>query len=147
MITVANRRTGAVGEYIGRPSPLGNPFMIGRDGTRDEVIAKYRVWLNDQLQINVEEKARLTYRLKQAEGKAFLALKGGDLIRLGLAEKATEAAVNAAVAQDEDVLRLSEKLAVRTGYVDRLRNLQKSFQGKLELVRSNEATRRKLVED
>lgn len=31
--------------YIGRPSPWGNPFTIGRDGTREEVIAKYREWL------------------------------------------------------------------------------------------------------
>ena len=52
MITVTNKRHGAVGEYIGRPSVLGNPFAIGRDGTRDEVIAKYRVWLNDQLHEN-----------------------------------------------------------------------------------------------
>ncbi len=27
--------------YIGRPSKWGNPFNIGRDGTREEVIAKY----------------------------------------------------------------------------------------------------------
>lgn len=27
--------------YIGRPSKWGNPFQIGRDGDRDEVIAKY----------------------------------------------------------------------------------------------------------
>ncbi len=27
--------------YIGRPSKWGNPFTIGRDGTREEVIAKY----------------------------------------------------------------------------------------------------------
>lgn len=31
--------------YIGRPSIWGNPFVIGRDGTRDDVIAKYRGWL------------------------------------------------------------------------------------------------------
>jgi hypothetical protein len=31
--------------YIGRPSPLGNPFVIGKDGARDEVVAKYRAWL------------------------------------------------------------------------------------------------------
>ena len=31
--------------YIGRPSRWGNPFVIGRDGTRDEVIAKYRAWV------------------------------------------------------------------------------------------------------
>jgi hypothetical protein len=28
--------------YIGRPSKWGNPFEIGVDGTRDEVIEKYR---------------------------------------------------------------------------------------------------------
>lgn len=28
--------------YIGRPSKWGNPFVIGQDGTREEVIAKYR---------------------------------------------------------------------------------------------------------
>jgi hypothetical protein len=28
--------------YVGRPSKWGNPFVIGRDGSRDEVIAKYR---------------------------------------------------------------------------------------------------------
>ena len=27
--------------YIGRPSPWGNPYRIGPDGTRDEVIKKY----------------------------------------------------------------------------------------------------------
>lgn len=32
--------SGAV--YVGRPSKWGNPFAIGRDGNRDEVIAKYR---------------------------------------------------------------------------------------------------------
>lgn len=31
--------------YIGRPSKWGNPFVIGKDGTREEVIAKYRAWL------------------------------------------------------------------------------------------------------
>jgi len=31
--------------YVARPSKWGNPFHIGRDGTRDEVIAKYREWL------------------------------------------------------------------------------------------------------
>jgi hypothetical protein len=34
--------------YIGRPSQWGNPFTIGKDGTREEVIAKYREWISDQ---------------------------------------------------------------------------------------------------
>lgn len=28
--------------YVGRPSKWGNPFQIGRDGSRREVIEKYR---------------------------------------------------------------------------------------------------------
>lgn len=31
--------------YIGRPSKWGNPFTIGVDGTRTEVIEAYRVYL------------------------------------------------------------------------------------------------------
>jgi len=30
--------------YIGRPSKWGNPFLIGKDGTREEVIKKYVDW-------------------------------------------------------------------------------------------------------
>jgi len=30
--------------YIGRPSKWGNPFVIGRDGTREEVINSFRVY-------------------------------------------------------------------------------------------------------
>jgi Domain of unknown function (DUF4326) len=31
--------------YIGRPSKWGNPFKIGKDGSREEVIQKYRQWV------------------------------------------------------------------------------------------------------
>jgi hypothetical protein len=42
--------------YIGRAngrlglpaSPFANPFVIGRDGTRQEVIEKYRAWILSQ---------------------------------------------------------------------------------------------------
>jgi uracil-DNA glycosylase family 4 len=34
--------------YIGRPSKWGNPFTIGKDGTRAEVIEKHRLWLMEQ---------------------------------------------------------------------------------------------------
>jgi len=30
--------------YIGRPDILGNPFKIGKDGTREEVIEKYKLY-------------------------------------------------------------------------------------------------------
>ena len=43
--TVANAIPSVNYVYIGRPSKWGNPFVIGRDGDRTEVIAKYREWV------------------------------------------------------------------------------------------------------
>lgn len=34
--------------YVGRPSKWGNPFVVGRHGTRDEVVALYEDWLKRQ---------------------------------------------------------------------------------------------------
>ncbi len=31
--------------YIGRPSKWGNPFVVGKDGTRKEVIEKYKKYI------------------------------------------------------------------------------------------------------
>ena len=41
---VLNKRTDRIPAnaiYCGRPSPFGNPFAIGRDGTRDDVCDKF----------------------------------------------------------------------------------------------------------
>ena len=37
--------------YIGRGSKWGNPFVIGKDGTREEVVEKYAEYIlkNDEL--------------------------------------------------------------------------------------------------
>jgi len=37
-----------VGIYIGRPSKWGNPFVIGRDGDRCDVVRKYEAWVQTQ---------------------------------------------------------------------------------------------------
>ena len=42
---LVGRQCAADRVYVGRPSTWGNPFVIGRDGTRDDVIAKYRGWI------------------------------------------------------------------------------------------------------
>ena len=39
--------TGAV--YVGRGSPWGNPFVIGRDGDRADVIRKFEVYARERL--------------------------------------------------------------------------------------------------
>lgn len=35
--------------YIGRGSLFGNPFKIGIDGTREEVIEKYKEYFDDKI--------------------------------------------------------------------------------------------------
>lgn len=37
--------------YIGRPSKWGNPFVIGPNGNRAQVIALYREWIMKQTQL------------------------------------------------------------------------------------------------
>jgi len=44
---VVNLRVTNCDVYIGRPSLWGNPYRIGRDGTRAAVLAKFRVYLRD----------------------------------------------------------------------------------------------------
>jgi hypothetical protein len=51
--------------YVGRPTPFGNPYVIGKDGTRAEVIAKHREY--------VLANAQLTALIKKD-------LKGKDLV-------------------------------------------------------------------
>jgi len=49
MTAVVNKKSGeAFDVFIGRPSKWGNPFLIGRDGSRATVIQKYERWLRQQ---------------------------------------------------------------------------------------------------
>jgi hypothetical protein len=54
IITVVNKFVIKEFEYIGRGSPLGNPFnMRGRtDAERDQVCDLYSTWLDEQLLTN-----------------------------------------------------------------------------------------------
>ncbi len=53
------------GVYIGRPmrgyrdEGWGNPFKIGRDGTRAQVIAKHRAWFMDQPELQARARREL----------------------------------------------------------------------------------------
>ena len=48
VVNIRDEEAADNGVYIGRPSRFGNPFVIGKDGTRDEVVDRYRAWLCDQ---------------------------------------------------------------------------------------------------
>lgn len=45
MTKVVNKYRESYDTYIGRGSKWGNPFVIGTDGNREQVIAKYKQWI------------------------------------------------------------------------------------------------------
>ena len=49
MCKVVNKYKEDYDVYIGRGSKWGNPYRIGEDGTREEVIEKYRLYLWKQI--------------------------------------------------------------------------------------------------
>jgi len=49
--------------YIGRPSVWGNPFIVGKDGSRAEVVEMYRRYINN--------KPELLSRIGELEGKVL----------------------------------------------------------------------------
>jgi len=55
--TVVNKYKSDYDVYIGRPSKWGNPFIVGKDGTLEEVIAKYknRLLKNKELMASLHE--------------------------------------------------------------------------------------------
>lgn len=60
--------------YIGRPSKYGNPFIIGKHGTRVEVIEKFRTWLTtgknfDNLEASKEKRAKIMQDVSELRGK------------------------------------------------------------------------------
>jgi len=75
-IYVVNRRDfRGSGEYVGRPSPLGNPFPMRSEADRAEVIRKYRSWLWQQLQLGPGSPVvRELLRLKQLADQGDLYL-------------------------------------------------------------------------
>lgn len=77
MIRVVNKRDGVAGEYVGRPSPLGNQFKIGPDGTREEVINLYRIWLWNEISFTANptragREIKRLYKQWQREGHLTL---------------------------------------------------------------------------
>lgn len=63
MVKVLNARklTRDYGEddvYVGRPSKWGNPFIIGRDGSREEVLESFRQSLDDSKKEDIRKELK-----------------------------------------------------------------------------------------
>ncbi len=59
MCRVVNKYKEEYDVYIGRGSVWGNPFKIGADGTREEVIEKFRLYLWEQIKVGKIRKEHL----------------------------------------------------------------------------------------
>lgn len=60
MTKVVNIKRGEKADvYIGRPSPFGNPYVIGPDGDRDEVIRLFRAYFYGRLEMDPAWKAKV----------------------------------------------------------------------------------------
>ena len=57
-IRVARKGQVLGGVYVGRPTPLGNPFRLEREDQREEVVARYATWLEEELHRGNREVAR-----------------------------------------------------------------------------------------
>ena len=67
MITVG-KRTDANAQYIGRGSPLGNPFRMNGETDRDRVCDRYETWFTQKVKerdVRVMNELRRLYRLAQ----------------------------------------------------------------------------------
>src|SRR5437870_4928570 len=74
MITVGNKKHGASGIYVGRPSPLGNPFAMQGEAERAAVIRAYEDWLAEQLLDLSSRASREIHRLAGLARKQDLCL-------------------------------------------------------------------------
>jgi hypothetical protein len=63
--TVVNLKIESYDAYIGRGSPFGNPFKIGKDGDREEVIRKFKHYFVERLKDQVFKKKLLELRGKR----------------------------------------------------------------------------------
>jgi hypothetical protein len=79
--------------YIGRgnkayqlkPSPLGNPFVIGKQGSREQVVELYRQWLWQQVKEGMAGKPNAAWdelKFLQVRAKKLIERYDGDCLTL-----------------------------------------------------------------
>jgi len=67
------------GIYIGRPSELGNPYLLYRDGDREVVVEKFKKYLWEIVQAGRQGKIAVTGITDALTADAKLALRRGEV--------------------------------------------------------------------
>jgi hypothetical protein len=102
-------------------------------------------WCNWKTQLQYEDKLNAEQALAKAEADAFFDLKGGEFENV-YGYKPTDKSLAQAINRDEKVIEAWRELNRAAAWVKRFTALQNSLATKLDLIRSSEATRRRLVE-
>jgi len=102
-------------------------------------------WVNEMAQRMYEQRLNLATALAEERAKVFFDMRRGRL-ETDYGGKPTEAALDHAIALNDEVQDLERQLNVAKGWVKRLAGVQLTLLTKLDLIRSSEATRRRLVE-
>lgn len=86
---MVNKATDKHDVFIGRPSIFGNPFVIGTDGTRREVIQKYKQYFDNRIRTDIQFQAEVE-RLRGLKLGCYCKPKAchGDIIALHLNSRA-----------------------------------------------------------
>ncbi len=102
-------------------------------------------YINESLQRASINAMQAKWDIEALEGETYSTLRQEWTTRF--AEKMTEDAVKHAVNMDEDLKKARNNYAVLKSYVGRLANMQENLRAKMDVLRSAEATRRKLISD
>jgi hypothetical protein len=116
-------------------------------GQAAEELPAIAEWVNEQLQSITEQRLIKKQEIKEVEASAYFDLKRGAFAERDYSGTMTEGALQQALVLEGAVKQVHREHAVLVGWHKRLTNLQFSFQSKLDLIRSTEATRRRLVVD
>lgn len=106
------------------------------------VIPPHIGWFSHQKALANERIINNRHRLKEAEAKAYFALRNGEFVAKGYGERMTEDSLKHAVNLDPTVIAASEAYARAEKDYERCAGTIDALKCKMDLVRSFETTRR-----
>jgi hypothetical protein len=103
-------------------------------------------WINSKLQSLTEQKLKKEDQVKELEAEAWFYLTAGGFEDLHYGGRKNAHALLMGTRLDPKVKKAKNELATLAAWCQRLYNVMTSLQAKLELVRSAEATRRRIFD-
>jgi len=123
---------------------LNNEFEDVREAS--EQLPAAIAWLGYNRGYAYERLTICEQEWNEAEARAYFDLRAGKFLEKGYGEKMTEEALKKAVALDETVSEAVAAYASAKRWLEVYNSTIEALMAKLDLVRTSEATRRRLIE-